>query len=204
MIRISAEIYVDETKYEIANNNLINIDFSGQDRSDTSLPSWGIKSNSGSVEMYDADGTIAKLSREGSLANSPIKIYLNVGERKEQIGGFYVTEASQDRQTMGTKIEFQDILISWNEKQMPKYYYPYYPRNISLKDVLDTLVERSDITLKYSDDFTRIRFSRFYIPYPIIEAGSLWAQMTKICEVSSCYIYCDNEGIPTIHYGGYT
>ena len=80
MTRLSAEINIEGTIYEIS-DNLINIQFSGQDRSDLTLPSWGIKSNSGSLEMYDTDESIKKASEQGLLANSPVNIYLNVGDR---------------------------------------------------------------------------------------------------------------------------
>lgn len=201
MIKLSAEIYVGQNTYEIS-NNLISVSFSGQDRSDPLLPSWGIKSNSGYLEMFDADGTIEKLSREGSLANSEIKIYLNVGERKEQVGSFYIINAEKDRQTDKTKIDFEDVLMSWNQIQMSGYYYNYYPRNIYLYDILSDVIKNSSTTLKYFNQQTEDRLKNILIPNPTLESGSLWALATKICEVGSCYIFCDNNGIPNIYYDG--
>ena len=203
MAKISADIYVDENLYEIS-NNLISIRYSGQDRSDTSLPSWGIKSNSGSLEMYDTDGTIERLSNQGLLANSEIKIYLNIDNRKEQIGGFYVVGASKDRQTTKTKIEFQDVLMSWNQKQLSGYYYLYYPRTVYAKDILDAIMQKAGQTLRYADIQTQLHLGNILIPIPTLSSGSLWALANKVCEVSACYIFCDSDRIPTIHYGGGT
>lgn len=193
-----------QTFVEINGTELLSVDFSGQDRSDPYLPSWGIKSNSGTLDMIDTYGVIEDMQRIGVLKNSEISIYLNANSRKHQIGGFYVGNSEKDRRTLKANVKFQDVLLTWDKQQMPEYSYPYYPRTIYLKDILNTIVESSPITLKYAEQMTEERLSSLYIPYPILDEGSLWAQMTKICEVSSCYIYCDNEGIPTIHYGGDT
>lgn len=201
MIRLTAEIYANGNNYIIA-DNLTKLSFSGQDRSDTTLPSWGIKSNSGSLEMYDTDEIIERLSNQGLLANSEIKIYLNVKSRKKQIGGFYITDASKDKHTAKTKIGFQDELMSWNQKQMPIYLYLYYPREISAYDILTYIIQKAGVVLEYATQETINILKSIYIAYPIIEKGSLWAQTAKICELSCCYIYCNNNGTPTIHYGG--
>lgn len=203
MIRLSAEIYADENIYEIT-ENLIRVQFSGQDRGDPLLPSWGIKSNSGSLEMYDTDGTLEKLSREGTLQNSQIRINLGVGSRTTPIGVFYVSGAIKDRQTSKMKIEFQDILMSWNQKQMSGYYYNYYPRTIYISQILENISKKADITLKTADEETLVRVSNILMPNPTLSSGSLWAMMSKICEASSCYIYCNELGEPTIYYGGDT
>ena len=198
MTRLSAEINIEGTICEIS-DNLINIQFSGQDRSDPTLPSWGIKSNSGSLEMYDTDESIKKASEQGLLANSPVNIYLNVGDRKEQLGGFYVVGANQDKQTHKTTIEFQDALMSWQQKQMPKYYNFDATKVANINNIISSIT-----SLNVSDGNTGSRILSLFINYPQIKEGSLWSQMGKICELGSFYIYCDEYGIPTIHYSGDT
>ena len=200
MTRLSAEINIEGTIYEIS-DKLTNIQFSGQDRSDPSLPSWGIKSNSGYLEMYDTDGTIEKLSQQGSLANSAINICLKINDRKEETGEFYIVTANKNKQNLMIKMGFEDILTSWQNIEMPKYHYPYGDKKIYLLNIFNEIVSRSHIKIEFADTQTRARLANIYIPHPILQEGSLWAQMSKICEVSSCYIYCNNKGIPNIHYG---
>lgn len=201
MSRLSVEIITIENTYEFL-GDIKSLSFSGQDRSDSAKPSWGIKSNSGTLEMYDNKGIIDELKSKGILANSEIKIYLNVANRKEQIGGFYVSNAYRDSQTLKTKIEFQDVLMSWEEKQMPIYLYLYYPRSINADYILNDIIGKAGATLEYATEETKKILKGIYIPYPIIEKGSLWSQITALCELSSCYIYCNDYGIPTIYYGG--
>lgn len=202
MINLSAEIIANGATYEI--RNLSSIEFSGQDRGDPSLPSWGIQSNSGSLEMYDADGTIITLKKQGILANSKINIYLNIGNRKEQIGVFYIVDADKKQQGLLTKLDYKDILDSWQNIPMKQYYNPYSDNTIYLKNILNIITESSGTTLKFSNAASQQRLEQILIQYPILYEGSLWSQMTKICEASSCYIYCDNEGTPTIYYSGDT
>jgi hypothetical protein len=202
MINLSAEIIANGVTYEI--RNLSSIEFSGQDRSDTTLPSWGIQSNSGSLEFNDADGEILALHKNGYIVNSKIFIYLNIGNREKQIGSFSISDIKKQTPSFQTTLEFSDVLTSWQNITMPKYYYPYADKDIYAKDIIDTLCERSGVELKYSDEATRTRLSNLRVFIPLLESGSLWSQMTKICELGACYIYCDNEGVPNIHYSGGT
>ena len=203
MIRLSATINIEGNNHEI-DRNLINIRFSGQDRSDSSLPSWGIKSNSGSLEMYDIDESITKAYEKGLLEKSLIDIYLNVGERKEQIGRFNVVGANRNKQTLKTTIEFQDTLVSWQDKKMPQYCEFSASVSPTIQSILSKLLTIANISVLYSNDKTAERARSLYINHAILEAGSFWAQMEKICEVGAFYIYCDEMGNARIHYSGDT
>lgn len=203
MIHMFATIIAYGNTYVIK-DEISKIEFSGQDRSDTALPSWGIISNSGRLEMYDVDGSIGRLSREGKLARSPIYLDIDFGYRTERLGNFIITSASQDRDNSHTKIEFKDVLDSWQRIQMNTYIYPYVPREVFATDIIDEIKERAGQSLYYYDDTTQRWLENLYIEFPIIDSGSLWSQMTKICEVSACYIFCDSNGVPNIRYGGGT
>jgi hypothetical protein len=154
-----------QTFVEIKNSELISVDFSGQDRSDTNLPSWGIKSNSGNLEMFDTYGIIENMRKIGALTNSAINIYLNAGSRQEQIGGFYISNMEKNRQTLKTKINFQDILLSWENIEVRSYLLNEFLEGISSYDFINKILEENDITLVYSRDGEQ------YIPYPYIEGG---------------------------------
>lgn len=205
MVSLSAEIIASGTTYKI--RNLSSIEFSGQDRSDPSLPSWGIQSNSGSLEMYDADGIIITLKKQGILENSKINIYLNVGNRKEQIGVFYVSDYESEKQSPKTTIKFKDGLELWTKKQLPYYVYPYTEDSygytpIFASTLLDELRSKTNINIQYADKNTEDYLSKLQVNRPMLSSGSFWNQVNKICELSSCYICCDNMGVATIYYNG--
>lgn len=204
MVFLSATITLsNQNKLEIS-QNLSNIEFTSRDRRDAQLPSWGIMSNSGTLEARDDNGVLKQYAKDGLLENATIDIYLNVNSRKEHKGKFVITSAEKNRLNGFVKLEFEDILKLWQTKEMPQYYYPIFPRNIYVKDILESIAEEANITINYADSATEQRLRVLSIVYPKIEEGSLWAQMTKICEVGSCYIYSDDNGVPNIYYGGGT
>jgi hypothetical protein len=202
MINLSAEIIANGVTYEI--RNLSSIEFSGQDRSEPTRPCWGIKSNSGTLEMRDTDDVILSLHKSGILGKSKISIYLNANSRKQLIGGFYVVEAFKQIGEGITTIHFKDELENWQNIQMDKYYYPYLDNKISISTILNTLLGKAGKQLRYANETTGNYLENFLMTCPIIEAGTLWAQMSKICEVGACYIYCDDKGFPNIIYSGGT
>lgn len=201
MVSLSAEIIASGTTYKI--RNLSSIEFSGQDRSDPSLPSWGIQSNSGSLELYDNDGIIDDLNRKGVLAKAIVDIYLNFGNNSEKIGRFYIDGVEKKGQNLLINLYFSDSIAGWQNIEMPEYYSPYINISTTLLDILNALVEKSGINLSFADD-TEDWLGSINISVPKIEQGSLWSQLSKICEVSSCYIYCEKNGTPIIYYGGDT
>lgn len=206
MINLSAEIIANGVTYEII--NLSSIEFSGQDRSNPSLPSWGIQSNSGKLQMRDDEKLIHDLKINGSLANSYINVYLKANSRKVELGKFKVSDVYKEPQSEIITLEFADVLPSWQNIQLKKYYYPY-EQKVSVKVIIDTIIARANFVASssiflYADDATDEWLKNYFIPFPIIDEGSLWSQMSKICEISSCYIYCDEIGMPNIYYGGDT
>lgn len=201
MIKLSAEIISNGVAYEI--KNLLDISFNGQDRSDAAKPCWGIKSNSGRVEFRDDKNLINELKYNGNLSTSRINIELTVYDRKVSLGDFKVTNAYKNPQGDLTILEFEDYLITWQNVQMKRYYCPY-DQDVSIKDIIDAIISRADEYIEYANFTTENRLKNYYIAFPLIEEGSLWSQMKKICEVSSCYIYCDHRGVPNIYYGGDT
>lgn len=204
MTRLLAKIFVVSLgKTYTISNNLLSIQFSGQDRSDPYLPSWGIKSNSGVLEMYDTKGEVQHLISEGLIWDPLIEIHFENDYRQERLGGFYIIDASHDKRTQKVKIMFQDELVSWQQKPMPKYTNSY-AQEIFLGDVLDSITSSAGVSLHYETSAKNFLKTRYKVNFPYIEAGSLWAQVDTICKASSCYVYCDESGTPTIHYGGGT
>lgn len=204
MTKLTAEIVVGtditETEKIYFVRNLLNIKFSGQERSNPSLPSWGIQSNSGTLEMYDVDGELADLNQDDALFHAPIRIYLKTDKRQEQIGGFVINSISKPNQDLITKIEFSDTLTQWQNISMPQFYYPYSSaedgRN-SLYNLFKEVCQKAKIQISLPSD-VELWFKSFYAPVLKLDSGSFWAQMNKICEATGCYICCDREGNPQI------
>lgn len=197
MVRLSAEIIANNKTYKIE-DDLLKIDFSGQDRSDTLLPSWGIKSNSGSLQFIDKTN-IANVG----LEEKTIQIYLNIYSRKELIGTFEITNVKPDKQNKICQIEFEDALLSLEQVEQRAISVR---DKMSAKDFLESIFPgrtgNPKYKIYYADQATETHLKNIKIRYPYIEQGSMWATLAKFCELAMCYAYCDKSGNITMKYNG--
>ena len=175
---------------------LISVDLGGQSKGETSLPSWGIKSNSGNIELFDAYDVIENMSSKGFLENCCVNLYLHINNTKTQIGHFYITKANKSEQKHQSQLEFQDVLISWQNIQMPKIPFG---KSMTAYDFLLSVMKTNRITW---DENTETHLKSIVLANPYLNAGSFWEMLNKICEVSMCYIYCNRLGNPIIKSNG--
>lgn len=181
--------------YNISGGQFVSCEFSAQDREDALSPCWGLKSNSGRLDFYDGYGVINNLNSFGKIVGMPIDLYCDCGDRSSQIGGFYISNVSQDKQAINTTVEFQDELAQWQELEVEK---KHLTEEMSVMAFANTL----NIPLRYDDSATSSFLRSIIIKFPYIEGGSYWAVWTKICEFAMCYISCNEYGKPTIKYDG--
>ena len=185
MVRVY--IYTDSGSYTIT-NHIFKTEFSGQDRSDVSLPSWGIKSNSGNIEFSDTQKIYKSINSKSTITFS---IY------SKEIGTFYVTEVQFDEQTNRTKLSFQDVLKDWSNTETLGIDVT---QNTTAYDVLTRIPKPSGTRINIADTATENHLKAINIPFSYLEDGSFWNLMTKFCELTMCYIYCNNLGTPQIKY----
>lgn len=186
-----------KTSYEIQSGELTNINFSGQDRSESSKPSWGIKSNSGSLEFRDNNGIIKAIKDVATAEDVTLDIYLKSNSKRSQIGSFIINKVNYTSSNKKSIIDFKDILESWDNINI--LFRPLQGKQ-TLYDFFAFILTKQ--LIKIADYTTERRFTNTYISYPYLEECSLWGAVTKFCEITACYVYCDEKGIPTIKYCG--
>lgn len=187
------------TVLTINSSDLFNLSFTGDERSNFNIPSWGIKSNSGSLKLRDTYGLLKSLADIIEQNDVEIGFYLKSSSKTGQIGSFIIKNIFYDRQTNVGNIEYTDILSKWNT--ITSAHIPLSPKK-SLWDV-GTNVGAPKTMLPY-DEATYNHLLNILINEPYVELGSAWANLVKICEVSGCYICCNEKGEPIIKYGGGT
>ena len=184
------------TVVDIGKDNLTSINFSGQDRSDTNLPSWGIKSNSGKIEFKNNSGELFKtLKSNSTIYNCNINIYINTKNSNQQIGSFYIESCENSNDFSRCSLQFKDILPNWMEEKLPIKY-------AKSQELAYTLA--SNLGLKFADSKTLEYLLSIPFVFAYYEEGSKWNVATKLCEATGCYIYCNKKGEPTIKYDGAT
>ena len=190
---------------DIDSSVLIDVRFTGLDRSDITSQSFGIYSNSGSIEFIDKGNAVKVLKESGLLLNREIKIFLRNRYRDTQIGGFIISDGKYSLQGGSSKLSFKDRLAVWQDVMIPNDKVLSMSA-MNLEDIrlqIATSVKGLDISTYYGDGVSS-RWSMLWVKTPYVESSSFWAFMTKCCEITGCYISCDEKGRAVIAYGGGT
>jgi hypothetical protein len=184
---------------------LIDVRFTGLDRSDVTSPSFGIYSNSGSIEFIDKGNAVKALKESGLLLNSVIEIFLSNRYRDTQIGSFIISDGKYSLQGGSSKLSFKDKLAAWQDVMIPNNkVLSMSAMNLeNIRQQIAASVKGLDISTYYGDGASS-RWSMLWVKTPYVESSSFWAFMTKGCEITGCYISCDEKGRAMIASGGGT
>lgn len=203
-------IYV-EVAIEIDRRNLISLETTIYDRSDLKLPSFGIISNKGNIEFNDTNGEVRDYAEQLLLEKGlKCEIRLNntlVDGASETIGVFETNEWDYDNDNRVVSVSLKDDLEEWQEINVDEISYD--PRKTKHKPFQWLYEHLWGITnpkypmVKYYDleSETKKALQRI-IQYPMLKAGTLWQQWTKLCEVCQLHIYKNSDGIVECKYNG--
>lgn len=216
MITVSAKIQkLDGLFIELNQRNLLSIESSIFDRKDTSLPSWGIISNSGNISFVDSDGSIKALASNQELKSGmPITFFLNdtISNYSQSIGKFLTKKWDYNASTKEVNLSVADELISWQDTKLTSISYDLsqskesqfldgeqiYSRIISEMESIGY-----DITkFEELDDETINRLKLFTMPFFYIESESVWSVWSKFCVALQLHIYLNDIGKIVVKYNG--
>jgi hypothetical protein len=214
MIVLTAVIYMpDGNEYYVNRRNIRSLRTSILDRSDLKLPSFGIFSNKGNIEFVDTDGTIADYAENLQLMKGlACEIYLENTLYPNAYTLLAVLETDEwnyEPNNRMVSVSVKDDLVEWQEINVDGISYD--PRNLEHKNfqwLYEHLWAISQ-NLGYNvddiwdlDDETISVLQNTYMEFPLLEAGTLWQQWTKLCEVCQLHIYKNSAGIITCKYLG--
>lgn len=223
MITYNGKILLsDNTEYTINKYNLMSFDVQCYSRADFVMPSFGIISNYGNVEVYDKDGALLNYIKNKTLGNgNAVHIYLTntlyttnpdildeEPQKEEQITNMHISNIDYDAMTKIVSLSLTDRLEQMQEVQVEGLPFDKRldgyksPLNI-IYDHLQSLSKNWGFTeFKYLDDSTKKVLKDVIINYRYLENGSLWQQWEKLCVASQCHIYKNNSGKTIFKYNG--
>ena len=178
------------TKYVI--KDLISLQYSCLDRTDALKPSWGIKSNTGSIKFIDTFN-IAKFI-EKTVSNCEIRILLENNYGVHLLSTFRFDNQKTDRKNMECEISLKDELSLWQDIKKPRINIHDFEQGQTTASELINKIYGYDV-LHNSDENTQAYLQKFIITYPYLAEGSLWSQFAQICEATGCYICLDENGL---------
>ena len=205
MIKLTATIQkLDGTLINIDYRNLLSLDREIKDRSDITLPTFGVISNGGNLQFVDYDSSMKKLI-EQRLAKSgmEVSVYLEntSAKLKSNIGNF-ITDKWKYDDNRKVSISLVDSLIEWQSipfsnvifastdelmyakpEEIYEYLYNRTPSKYNMMsfDELDIPTRRAicyDITL--------------FRPVFILNAENLWSAWNQYCQAYRLHIFSNN------------
>lgn len=191
--------------------NLVSVGSKTTDRGDLKLPSFGIISNTGSLELNDALDEILYFAENGLLdKGQPCKIFLNdtLSGKTEQIADLETEQWNYENEGKSVSVTLQDDLEEWqNINVAGEDYDPRKPEAKPLEWLYRylwgiTTTNYKMLSFEELDEGTTTVLQNTYIRYPLLESGTLWQQWTKLCQVGQCHIYKHRNGVIGCHYNG--
>lgn len=196
-------IYVD-LSINIDKSNLISLTSKIVDRSNVSLPEFGIISNSSSITFIDRNEEILDYIKSKLLKdNLPVTITMSntLNGKKETIGNFYTKNWDYDNDNKEIKLTIKDNLTELQEIVAEKGLEidPSNPTGRTMGYIYNIIKNRTPSKFKFPALYQLPKniqsiLNNTYCSYPILQAESLWQMWNKLCQVCGLYIFCDFQG----------
>lgn len=203
---IISGIYID-LNIEINRRNIQSIERSVFDRADTSMPSFGIISNAGSIDFIDFNGEVKDYAEQQILKSGlDVKIYLNdtLTKVSEVIAKLKTADWNYDSYNRAVSVSLKDTLEQWQE--IPFEGYRYTGESKTAYKIFEYLKSKTPNTYEFAplDTTTDYVLKEFDFEFPNIKSGSLWSAWNTFCEAMGMYIYMDRNKVicKTIIYQG--
>lgn len=188
-------IYTTPTILKIDRRNLISLDSNIVDRSDISLPSWGVISNRGSITFNDISGEVLDYAENGLLSEGQeVNIYLEdtlstLLNKKTKVGNFITSKWNYDNDSKVASVSLTDGLETLQNLPTSVLRSPLYVTDdfYSILHGLEMSVKNEYLfmyDISISDLLTNTKYSEI-----MIGEGSVWGHLNKVCEALGCYAY---------------
>lgn len=193
----------DGITIDIDRRNLISFEYGIFDRGDINLPSYGILSNTGSIEFNDVDGEVADYAEALLLTSgATVQCFLKdtLSGTETLIANTFTETWDYDSNNRQVSVSLKDDLEKWQEISVEgKSYDPYDNKPITAKDIYINLVGKTNVAkvqpFMLLDEETKHILENTIIPYDIRNAGTLWEQWQKLCQLCGLYIYKNKNGV---------
>ncbi len=187
--------------YYIKNINMRGLSSTIRDRKDEELPSYGVVSNSGSLQFIDYDGRIEDYITNDIVGeNMQAQIFLlnTLTHKKEVVGYLYTEKWDYDNDDKNVSVSLVDDLI---ELQNIKFLGMPLKDTMTVYDLYEYLrgITPSKFEFEALDEETTSYMKSVKCNNPYIEEGSLWRAYDKLCQIGALHIYKNNNKVIVKH-----
>lgn len=197
---IITSIYAD-VNIEIDRTNLLSFESDISEKSTVQNPTYGIISNSSNISFNDlTEGVLDLITKKLLHSGIATTVYLDndIQNKQEQICFMYIQSLDYDSDNRQVNLSLKDNLEKWQDVSVEAIPYDFenpVPRTgLWFFNRLYTLTRKIGYTFEDIDDDTSNALSSVVVQYPLLEAGSLWDEWNKLCELCLLNIYVNNDG----------
>lgn len=201
-------IYIRKT-IDIDRRNILSMKATTFDRGNISTPSFGVRSNSSSIEFRDLDGEIADYAAMNALTKDlRVEMFIKdtLSKKEQKVATAYTEDWNYDFNNRTVSVSATDGLEDWqsinveplgmnfrNTKEMVVVYE--HLREIANQKSRTKVASFDELDQKTKDALQSVK-----IVYPVIEQCSLWAAFSKLCVACMLHLYVRADGIAQPYY----
>ena len=191
--------------------NSLSIERSIFDRSDISMPSWGVISNGGKLKFVDTDGSIRALVESRKLKSGmavTITLSNTISGASAPVGEFLTENWDYDNDRHNVSVSIKDELLKWQDILFTAINYnPYDKNDWSGKKIYEFLhsITPSDFDMLAFDELdeaTKTHLSNIAVAFFILDSKNLWSAWNTFCEAFQTHIYKNNQNRTVCKYNG--
>lgn len=199
-------IYVN-LSITIDNSNMLSLESTLFDRSDTELPSYGLKQNNAHIEFTDKSGEIKDYAEQNLLVgglSATIRINnksnnYNVN-RSTNIGKYITDSWDYDNFTRNVSVSLVDKLAILQKVNVKPFMVGGSEATAmmiynELKNKTINYFSFKSLDTNTTNVYNNIRTNAGQATYFWYEGGSLWSMWQAFCEMTGSYLYLENDVI---------
>lgn len=188
---------------------MISINFKRMTSGDYTMPSWGIISNSGSIEFNDLNQRIQEyIKKEMIKQNLKCTINLNntLTMTTKRIATMYTDKWEYDNDSRIVNVSIKDDLEEWQDILVNEISYdPDDTKEHTFAELYNKLKQLtpSKFNMLNLDDLdleTQSILATTYCRYPLLKSGNLWSSWDKLCVACQLYIYKNSRNETVCSY----
>ena len=201
-------IYAD-LSIDIGLNNLISFNSTIQDRDSSDYPTYGLISNTATLNFADLDEQTKDLITQKILHSGitvTVELVNDTANKREQICQMEIRNLSYDNNNRSVSLSLKDNLEDLQDINFEGISYtPTVSTPKTAKEIYDILYEATKKLNKYQwqsydelDEEVKDRLNSITIQYPTMESSNLWDGWNKLCQLCLLHIYIDNNNVVVV------
>lgn len=203
---------------EVGRTNILSMNAKNADRDSASLPSYGLVSNSSSIEFRDTDGEVADYAEMGTLTKGlKVEMFIEntLNKRRkdvyiapQRVATGFTNDWEYDFDSRVVRVGVSDGLEEWQNITVPSQNFDLRKGDISQKmswfyTQFQAVSEKSKVKARELEDLdekTQTALKAIVVGNPLVEECSLWTAFAKLCVACSLHMSVGSDGIATPHY----